>query len=258
MQYLPDITNRQFDIIHALLSFRFLTTAQIQQILNHKYKERISDWLNDLTEKKYILRFYNKEFAGKPAIYCLASLSVPLLKIKDKDKQEIDNKIYERIYEEKKRTEGFRNRWVLIGQIYLLLTALTKNVNYPFTFHTQSDLEGMEDLITPIPHAYFTIKESKRKVKRYFLDVFDFYRKWGEYKKRLREYTDYYTSNLWQENTKHPFPEVILICPENRVQKYVTYWARRYSEDKEIQFYTSTWQEVQSKGLCSEALHKVV
>lgn len=43
---------RQKEIIDLLLTFRHLNQKQIQLLLNHKAKEQVRAWLNDLVEKK--------------------------------------------------------------------------------------------------------------------------------------------------------------------------------------------------------------
>lgn len=64
---------RQEEIVQQLLTFRYLTTIQIQTLLHHQYKDKIIKWLNDLTDKKYIYRFYTTQLRNEPAKYTTIS-----------------------------------------------------------------------------------------------------------------------------------------------------------------------------------------
>lgn len=74
------LKDQQKEIIDSLLRFRYLNRLQIQTMLHHKSWKRIILWLNDLTEKHYLFRFYTRNFAGKQSEYCLDTASIGYLK----------------------------------------------------------------------------------------------------------------------------------------------------------------------------------
>ena len=162
------LKNREKEIIDNLLRFRFLNRPQVQTILNHKYKEKVIRWLNNLTKRGYIFRIYSKEFAGIPSIYCLDKGSIPYLREK-----EVEERIIKRIYKEKTRSQTFRDRCLLIADIYLSLQKQSKKDKTNLDFYTQMDLENIDHLPDNLPHAYFSIKGTSKRTKRYFLEIFD-------------------------------------------------------------------------------------
>ena len=70
---LPDITERQKEIVDLVYQYRFINSKQLQRLFNHKDARRINTWLRDLVEKKYLGRIYSKKLLEntKPAIYYL-------------------------------------------------------------------------------------------------------------------------------------------------------------------------------------------
>lgn len=243
---------REKEIIDNLLRFRYLDRPQIQIILNHKYREKVIRWLNNLTNKNYIFRIYSKEFAGKPSEYCLDKKCIAYLREK-----EVEERIIKRIYAEKTRSQTFRDRSIFIASIYLSLLALTKKSKATLNFYTQADLDRIEHLPGNLPHVYFSIKGLNKRTKRYFIEIFDPQppRMW--LRERLKEYIEYFESSEWQDSTETKFPEIILAAPDEIVEKYLRRQIRKQIEDKEISFYLSTRNEIRYQGLNSEVLHKV-
>ncbi len=52
---LPKLKQRQKEILLIIYKLRFLNSKQIQTLLNHKYREKIRIWLNDLIGKEYLI-----------------------------------------------------------------------------------------------------------------------------------------------------------------------------------------------------------
>ena len=247
----PNLIN----ILILIYKFRVLNRNQIQNILNHKYRSRIITWLNYLTEEKYLIRKYSKEFAGIPAEYCLATKSRSELK----KQNEIKATLLDRIYKEKSLSETFRKHSMFLADIYLSLIAVTKKNKVKLNYYTQTDLVGIKYLILPIPDAYFSIKENKKLTKRYFLDVFDQRDPRLAYRKRLKQYSNYFANRYWQDNTDKSFPEIIMVVPDIVMRKYLNRKIKQLlnGEGQEILFYLSTWDEIKSQGIKREVLHKV-
>ncbi|MEK7152727.1 MAG: hypothetical protein AAB834_02165, partial [Patescibacteria group bacterium] len=71
-QSLPTITTKQQALIRLSYRYRFLSRKQIQILMHHSDKRRISAWLKDLREKQYIDWIYQPDDpiqSTKPAIY---------------------------------------------------------------------------------------------------------------------------------------------------------------------------------------------
>lgn len=252
---LPEIKDKQLEILILLYKFRFLNRTQIQKMLNHKYFNTIILWLNDLTNKKYIVREFNKKFASQPSVYFLDKLSI----IKLKGRDGIKNNLLAKVYKSKTLTQRFRRHCMFLADIYLSLLDLTKNSNAKLHYYTKTQINGMRYMILPEPDAYFAIEDAKKNIKRYFLDVFDYPAPKVELKKRVEQYFNYYEENYWQDNTGHPFPEVIMVCPDIRSKINLTKIVKDYlsSEWSEILFYVTTWDEIKHKGVNKNILHRV-
>ncbi len=243
------LKTRQKEIIDQLLKFRHLQQPQIQELLNHKHKERVRIWLNDLVERKCIFRIYEKQVGGKPSEYCLDIGSIPYLREK-----EVDEALINKIYDEKTHSQEFRDHCIFLATIYLSLCTLTKKTHTSLSFYTKTDLYGYKYLILPHPDCYFAIKESPRRIKRYFLDIFDdesfVYR-------RFYQYQNYYKKKYWQKNAKKPFPEIISIYSKESLKKKVYGFIQKKLDTNSPKFYLSTWEEIQKQGISRRVLTKV-
>lgn len=246
---LKPLKPKQQEILINLIRFRYLTRPQIQRLLNHKTWKRIIIWLNELTENLYIFRFYDKAIAGKPSIYCLDKKSIPFLR-----EQGFDEHLIKKVYEEKKRTQIFRDHNILIADIYLSLLQLTNQTHAKVTFYTKSDLYGIYYLILPHPDCYFVIKEQSGKSKYYFLDVFD---DRSFLYKRMYQYLAYYENHYWQTKTKKQFPDILFVCPDERAKKSIIRFMQRNLPSDSPSFYLTTQQEIQTQGINKNVLLKV-
>lgn len=240
---------REKEILDNLLRFRYLNRPQIQDILKHKSKTKIIEWLNNLTNKQYIFRFYTKQYAGIPAIYCLDKNSTKYFRV-----QKIEEHIIKRIYEEKVRTQEFRDRSIFIAQFFLDLEKHTKNKKASLNFYTQMDLENIDHLPNNLPHAYFSIKQKNKRTERYFLEVFDLQPPRFWMRERIDEYIEYFQSDEWQDNTDTKFPEVILITPDEKSERYLNKRIKEQVEDWEMGFNIITYSKAQSQDFFENLL----
>ena len=104
-----DLKDRQKEILHLLLKFRFLNRIQIQALLHHKQFNRVIVWLNDLTEKGYLVRFYDRKIASLPAVYCLSNAGRKYFKFSLAYKN-IHPALLNRIWRERNASAQFRDR----------------------------------------------------------------------------------------------------------------------------------------------------
>lgn len=240
---------KQQKILKLFLKFRYLNQKQLQLLLNHKAKERVRLWLNELTEKKYISKYYENIMAKKPSVYCLDTAGISYLRSIGTDAY-----FLKRVYKDKTKSHQFREHCLFVATVYISLLTKTKESEAQFRFDTNSDLSGTHYLILPYPDAYFHVKESKGKLNQYFLEVFDN----SAYPfKRLYQYLTYYKKNYWQYTTKTEFPEIIFICPDDYTKKRIyRYMQGKLTKDSPV-FYLSTREQILKYGMSPIVLKKV-
>ncbi|MFA7676131.1 MAG: replication-relaxation family protein [Candidatus Shapirobacteria bacterium] len=233
-----NLTKKQLEILIYLYRFRFLNRYQIQKLLNHKQKNKINLWLKKLYDKKIIGRNYSNKFGDniKPAVYFLKSKSKNYLI----DQLEKDTKMLDRIYGERKRTPKFINHCLLSADFYLSL----KKSHMPeeIFFYTKVDLINHDYLPLNHPDAYVATKKGKR-IKRYFLEIIDEGTPRFVIRANIKQYLEYYDANTWQEVTKHPFPKILILCPNDLIKKYLHYRIPKImveENQEKVDFYLST------------------
>jgi len=257
MLSIKPMNKRQNEILYYLYRFRFLTRNQLQQLLHHKHFNRVIVWLNNLTESDYIRRYYNSKTVTIPAVYSLGLNGRKYLK-NNPNYKNIKPTVLDRVWREHKLSAQFRNHCLFLADIYLSLSSLTSKTKAKLCFYTKTDLRGIKDLILPYPDAYFSIEEATGSKKYYFLDIFDDLPARMVLRKRVRQYFGYYTDECWQNHTKKPFPEIILVCPDERSKNYLCrYIPKPLEYEPEIRFYLSTWGDIRSRGISKETLQKV-
>ncbi len=232
------ITKKQLEIITLLYRFRFLNRLQIQKLLNHKKISRINIWLKNLYDKKIIGRNYSNKLGDniKPAIYYLKSKSKNYLV----DQLEEDDKMMKRIYGENNRSPRFINHCLLSADFYFNLKKSSEAEE--IFFYTKVDLISHDYLPLNHPDAYVAIKKGK-KIKRYFWEVIDEGTPRFVIRTKIKQYLEYYESQTWQEGTDHPFPKILILCPNDLIKEYLHSFIPRIMEEEsqdEIDFYLST------------------
>jgi len=233
-----NLTKKQLEILTLLYRFRFLNRSQIQKLLNHKKISRINLWLKDLYDKKIIGRNYSNKLGDniKPAIYYLKTKSKSYLS----DQLKKDDKLMKRIYGEKKRSQRFIYHCILSADFYLNLLRFSENLQ--IYFFTKIDLLNYDYLPSYHPDAYVATKNGKR-IKRYFLEIIDEGTPRFVIRAKIKQYLEYYSDNTWQEGTNHPFPKILILCPNDLIKKFLHSFIPRIMEEEsqeEIEFYLST------------------
>lgn len=213
----PPINNHQNKILFLLYKFRFLTINQLLKYFKHKYPSRIREWLTDLKEKKYISVIMDKKDPTKSHVFCLTTRAKYILQ-KDEN---CDKTVLERLYKEKWLKENFRNHCLFIVDIYLYFLSQQEK-DSTLHFLTQQDLIGYDFFPEELPDVYIAV-ESKDGTDKYFLDLFDEYRKpAGVARFALRKYITYCEDGNWQANTENStFPTLLFIVQDERRRKHL-------------------------------------
>lgn len=243
---IPSVTLKQKQIISHLLKFRFLTVKQLQKYFHHRDPHRIKAWLADLKEKRYISVIEDKTDPTKPHIYCLRTKAKYLNESKNYDK-----KFLERLYEEKGLSEIFIKHCLFIFDIYLyFLSQQEKGATLHFL--TQQDLAGYDFFPEKLPDVYLAV-ETKSVTDKYFLDLFDEYRKpAGVIRFNIRKYITYCEDRGWQSNTENsPFPSLLFVAPDQKRKKFIFMYGRAKLEKtyEDISLFVTTQDSIRfSKG----------
>lgn len=249
------LTSKQSEILILLYRFRFLNREHLQKLFNHKYRSRILAWLNELTEKKYIRKYYDKKFGSSSSVYSLDRAGRKYLKANP----EVKTSCLDRVWREANLSAEFRNHCLFLADIYLSLLAETAKSKSKLFFYTKTDLYGTDHLISPSPDAHFVTEDNQGRIKRYFLDIFDENRPPTAFRLRVRKYFNYYDSDEWQDNTNKPFPEIILVCPNKRMKYHLYYYIqRKLEEESALVLYLTTRDSVLDSGISIETLEKVI
>ena len=148
---LPNITNRQKDILLHLYRFRFLNRKHIQALLNQKDYKNTNLWLKDLTEKNYTGKiFERKPGITEPAIYYLSKNGIKFLH----SVEGIEGKNLKKLRQEKRKSQAFIQYSLSIAQAYL---QLQETYTDGFKFYTQSDFPTngvIKDLSPSFAYVY--------------------------------------------------------------------------------------------------------
>ena len=245
-------------ILILIYKYRFLNRLQIQTLLNHKHKTRINIWLNYLTTQKYLIKDYVKKFPEEPAVYSLGLKGKQYFQ-KQIEISEVNPDLLNRVYQERNYTKKFKKHCMFLADIYFALTKFANSNNIDISFHTKTELTGLDYLIEKEPDAFFSIKNEKGDSKSYFLEVVDKYIQWKELDRRIEEYVQYYENNLWQSYSEMPFPEIIIVSPDDDTSKHLQSFIKNKinEEYEDLLFYLSSWDEIKLKGFSRENLHKV-
>jgi len=238
------LTDKQKQIPNLLYKFRYITVNQLQIYFNHKDPHRIKEWLTDLKEKKYISVIEDKTDPTKPHVFCLDTKSKYLLQ----ENEDYNMKFLDRLYKEKNLKEPFRNHCLFIVDIYLyFLSHLEKGSTLHFL--TQQDLIGYDFFPDELPDAYIAV-ETKDGTEKYFLDLFDDYRKpAGVARFSIRKYITFCEEGIWSANTNNSsFPSLLFVVEDERRKKHIHMYgkAKLSKTFEDISLFLTTQEKIKS------------
>jgi hypothetical protein len=232
---IPTITPKQQTILQLIYTYRFINRTQLQALLNHKDKRRISAWLKDLRDKEYIDWIYDAhDFAEKTklAIYYLSLNGIRYLRSLDTYPP---GELRKR-YKELSRQLDFISRCLLIADCAVSLQASSKD-SVSYTWLTQADYSDRDSdyyfLDELKPHLCF-IKQNntitQTKTINYLLEVFDSTTPRYMVKKRLKDYVEYLIADDWEDDFDAQ-PIVLLACPSTADLIYAKRRTRKLFEN---------------------------
>ncbi len=252
---LPKLTNKQQEIILLTPKFRFLTTNQIQQFLNHKNKKTINTWLKNLRDNDFLeWDFDPKEFRekNKPAAYHIGINGIRFVKTKG-----VPSQIIQKLYRDNKRGDDFIYRCLLLTNIGLELRAKS-NRDAAYSVTTNTDLDYQDSIFNFLkdlsPQLVFIKKQKGKKYYR-LLEIFDPILPQRAIKRRIRQYFEFLLSGEWEDNISKTLPTVLFICPSLSILISLKRFTKRLLEDEnaenlDISF--ATVNEVKKYGVIAE------
>lgn len=220
---LPDITNKQQEIVRLLYRFRFLNRIQIQTLLNNKDHRNINTWLKDLHTKQYVGRIFDNSYIKNtiPAKYFTSLNAIRYLKQSDK----IDSSILKKYRQEKRRSASFIDKSIFVADIYLKLLNLPVSKGADFKFYTQQDFPidaQIRELLPDFAYVYKTGKNLEHFVGEIFSDKMPRYAVRG----RVRKYLEYF-----DEDEGKP-TNILFICANDLTQNFIQRYVSRYPRDE--------------------------
>lgn len=277
---LPEITEKQQEILGLVYRFRFINRRHIQKVLNHKDPKRINSWLKDLVTKGYLGRIYSHKLLlnTKPAIYYLNNTGVLWVRFNkgSSEGEELEFTQVKKFYEDKHASETFINHCLFICDVYVQLQDIEKgkkNLEYDFVTKTELWTEEQaygktENLREYIPDVYIERElETKKRIDTasFFLELFDPGVPRYALRYTIKKYIEFYETDGWLHKfgpSKKNFPQVLLILPnQQKLNSLVTYIQKQLDESYDSEtmtFHLTTYEKVQEEGLRNNVIWKVV
>jgi hypothetical protein len=235
---IPYITEREKEIPKLIYKFRFLSSTQIQKLLDHRDKRRINGWLRDLNKKEFIKRidedtdFERIRFRTKPIIYRLGINGIRFLKTQNEGDPTF-RKLFHKFYRENDRSDEFITQNAFLADIYFDLKN-SINTSDKLIFYTKSDYQNPQNpysfLTEMNPNAYVAKKVGKGRTRQFLLHIIPEsmlrYRSLS-LNKKIRDYLAYYFGGEWENHTRTAFPTLLFILPD--MKALITF--QRYAQN---------------------------
>jgi hypothetical protein len=273
---LPEITEKQQNIIELVFKFRFINRKQIQQIFKHKDAHRINSWLKDLVEKNYLGRIYSHRLLEntKPAVYYLNNYGVLWCKENmgwnyrhDEDCLSVSE--IKKFYEDKHASETFRNHCINICDIYLKFQNLNNGCEYDCSTKTelwtmQRNDADFQEKKNYIPDMIMEKDNPDEKSwSSFFLDLIDPHVPRYALQYKVKQYIKYCEQEDWSQyaSKNNKFPTIIFVFPnQQKLNRLVNFIQQRlnesYSED--ISFILTTQEKMTIEGIRKQSIWKII
>lgn len=273
---LPKITPKQREILKLIYTYRFIARKQLQTLLGHTDKRRVSSWLKELREQQFIDWIYDPldpNERSTPAIYFLSINGIRFLR---QTKQYPEANLRKR-YKDSERQQDFIAKCLLLADCTIHLKARNKaseenngGVNYAY---------ALEAEYTNPDHKYNLLAESeyihpdlvftktteanedtnKETSQSYFVQFFDFTTPRYMVKKTLKGYVEYFDSKepeAWQDQTEQEeLPIILCACPTVAELIYAKRYAKKQLEEhgledrKDVHLRFTTIEKIRRQGM---------
>jgi len=254
---LPEITNKQKEILHLVPKFRYLNRAHIQSFLHHKQRQYINKWLYDLSEKNYLLKQYSNKIVGKnriPAIYSMNTNGIRYVK-----KLELFDTTYlNKLYYDKTRSDTFITHCLFLATICMQLEG-KQNSTLTYTYITTNEWQKeshpfhflKEHALTA--DVCFSKKQKGKKTRYYLLEIFDETLPRYRIRKRIRDYFTFFFNNQWEDTIKEDFPILLFVAfsKEKMIynKRYLKKIFREYDSPEDLKMYVAVAYDIQTENV---------
>lgn len=241
---LPKLTPKQQEIIKLIYRYRFITRKQIQSLLGHTDKRRISAWLKELREQQFINWFYDPADPTErstPAIHFLDTNGIRFLR---QTGEYIEADLRKR-YKDATRQQDFIDRCLLSADCTIHLEVRNKDGEVCYTYALEADYDDpdgdyclLEESEFIRPDIVFN-KEAETDEgyvsQTYFVRFFDLTTPRYMVKKKLKGYVEYFDSEEpenWLEQTgQEALPIVLVACPTLAELIYAKRYTKKQLQD---------------------------
>lgn len=248
------ITSKQQEILKFLYKYRFLNRPQIQALLTHKDKRRITAWLKDLREKQYIAWQYNpNDFVAKakPATYYLSLNGIRYLRgLNIYSAGELRKR-----YKESTRTQIFIDQCLFIADSCLTLQSKSNDTQqYACVLPVEyADPANEYHYLNELkPHLLFSKRQGKA-VSNFLLENVALSLPRYQLRKRLKDYVEYLADEWNEANGLQPV--ALFVCPTVADLMYVKRRIRLLLDDltdsESVHIRVTTIDKVRALGVAS-------
>lgn len=265
---LPKTTNKQQALTRLIYRYRFIERKQLQVLMGHTGKRRISAWLKELREQQFIDWFYdpdNPDERSKPAIYFLGINGIRFLR----ETGEYPEDELRKRYKDPSRQQDFINRCLLLADCCIHLEGKNKSGNVHYTYAPEADYADPDNEYAFLseseyihPDLAFT-KEAETDEgyieQTYFVQFFDRTTLRYMVKKKLKGYVEYFDSREpeeWCEQAQQDeLPIILVACPTLPDLIYAKRYAKKQFEEQDldsredVRIRFATVEQVRRKGL---------
>jgi len=215
-----------------MYDYRFVTTAQLQQVLSKKQIQQVQQRLNLLLKRGYIGRNFSSSdrLTGKYASYYLLPKGMRVLK--QAKGYTFNPKVLHNIYKDRTASTRFINHCIGLGDINCSLKRLHgSNLEY----FPKNDLIDHDYFPDPRPDAYLRIGADTKSIEErseHFLEYCEEIVPFFVYRKRIKQYVEYVYDELWEEATSRKSPTIRLVAEtpvlQRRLQRFIKQYLNHY------------------------------
>jgi len=108
------------------------------------------------------------------------------------------------------------------------------------------------------PHAFVEEKD-RNEIRHCFLEVMADLPE-ERLRQRIKKYIRFYQENTWEAETGKQFPTVLIICPNDKVSKYIRSYTKaklRSLDEPELIVHLSTADKVRESGVAGDIWEKI-
>lgn len=227
------INYQQLLILSRIYSYRFVSTAQLQTILNKKQIQQVQQRLNLLLLRGWIGRNFSNidRLTGRYASYYLLPAGLKVLKQnQDRFKPSINlnEKVLHNIYKDNSASKRFIDHSLALGDINIHLDRLFGD---KIKYLNKADLVTYDYLLKPLPDAFIIQKHRTKLSKDYFLEYFEESVPFFVHQKRIKQYIEYKEEGDWSLMSSDDVPQNRFVAENENLQRKITKYTQKFIDN---------------------------